>query len=183
MNIYLLSGYAGSGKSFAATCLQRCIKDSRQVAFADPIKAAVSKKYNISRTLCDTQEGKAALVDENGTTVRDLLIQYAANAKIIYGNSVFADSVVDTIRKNSSILSWIVHDWRYLTEYTTLYSAFPNATIHRIRIVRTSVQSMPIPSEHELDTYEMDHSIYNDGTAAELTETLIDRLDLPQTDS
>ena len=175
MNIFLLSGYAGSGKSFAATWLQRCLNNSRLAAFADPIKDGVSKEYNIPRALCDTQEGKATVVDEKGTTVRDLLIQYAAEKKLYFNATVFAHSVVCKIRENPTIESWIIHDWRYPEEYLTLIGCFPEADIYRIRIVRSSVQSLPIPSEHGLDDYPFDHTIYNDGTAEELIEAFVDQ--------
>ena len=180
MILYFVSGYAGSGKSFAASCLQTLVQDSRLIAFGDAIKDGASKQYGIPRELCNTQDGKATLVGDHGETVRDRLIQYSAQQRGLFGESFFANVVAQVIQTTPTGSSWIIHDWRYPAEYDTLRTIFPDATFMRIRIVRTSIQSMPLPSEHALDAYPMDHSVYNDGTVDELMENL--RCCLPRID-
>lgn len=172
MHIYLLAGYIGSGKSFAASCLHTLLQRSRMTAFANKIKDAVAKQYNLPRELCDTQEGKATTIQQYNTTVRNLLIRHSAELKAIYGVTVFADAVVEEIQSSPEILVWILHDWRYVAEYNALIKAFPEAEIHTIRITRLSVSPIDDPSEHELDYITMDHVICNDGTETDIKEKL-----------
>jgi hypothetical protein len=172
MNIILFSGYIASGKSFAAEQVHKLIPNSKIIAFGAKVKDGAAVLYNISRTLCETQEGKLTLIPEYGKTVRDLLIEYSADMKYSHGNDVWANIVADDIRNSPTITTWIVNDWRYQNELEVLRKAFPDSQFKTIRIHRSIVQSKPFPSEHALDNYLFDHTITNDGNAEELINNL-----------
>ena len=172
MNIYLLAGYAGSGKSCAGALLQSMLPNSACLAFATQIKDDVAHVYNIPRHLFDTQEGKQSTVTvSHGTfTLRELLIEYSQHGKdVTNDDAIWAKGVVDEIRKTPTVMNWIIHDWRYTYEYTTLRDAFPQALIHRIRIHRPSVIPQHIPSEQSLENYPVDQTVWNTRDIKELT--------------
>ena len=163
MNIYLITGYAGSGKSHVGTVLQSIVAAHR-TSFAKQVKDDVAEMYRFPRALCDTQEGKrTSIKTENGNRfVRELLIEYATSAKQITENpSVWADFVVKEIINNPDKTTWIIDDWRFKEEYRSLRRAFPSATIHRFRIHNTTVKPSADPSEHDLDDERMDYVILN----------------------
>ena len=175
MNIFLVSGYAGSGKSHAAELLQTIHPAARKTAFAKKVKDDVAQIYSIPRHLCDTQEGKKTYVmtSQGDCTVRELLIDYSAHAKKLTNNpGIWADFVVEEIQKNPEFRTWILEDWRYKHEYETMVRAFPSARIHRFRIRRPGVTPSADPSEHDLDDEPVDYDVYNTGNTQEL-QTLL----------
>jgi energy-coupling factor transporter ATP-binding protein EcfA2 len=155
MNIFLLSGYAGVGKSTIAKQLQGVLPECERTAFAKAVKDSVSKIYGIERYVLDTQEGKQTRV-HGGGTVRDEIIQYAERRKLHEGDGVWAKEVAAEIRSKSDIRNWILDDWRFPIEYTVLLNAFPEATIHRIRIVNTNVKPYN-SAENAMDGQSVDH--------------------------
>ena len=92
MNIFLLSGYAGVGKSTIAKQLQGVLPECERTAFAKAVKDSVSKIYGIERYVLDTQEGKQTRV-HGGGTVRDEIILYAERRKHHEGDGVWAKEV------------------------------------------------------------------------------------------
>ena len=174
MIIYLLAGYAGSGKSTAGEILQRACGSARSTAFGKAVKDGVAKIYSIDRELCDTQEGKRTLVTPTNTldpvTVRQLLISYSAYMKRI-SDDYWAKLVVEEIMADRDV-PWVIHDWRYRMEYDTLKDNFPYAQIVTIRIVRSGVIPLDEPSEHDLDAYKTKLVIYNDGSVEDLERCL-----------
>jgi hypothetical protein len=180
----MFCGYAGSGKTYAASQIQSILDPGPKTifltAFADAVKDDVAALYNLPRTLFDTQEGKASRVKtpDGERTARDLLITYSRAMKDAYGESVWAEEVVYRIRfvmKHRNIKHIIIHDLRFMSEIETMkreFASSPHIVLHTIRIVRPSVQSLPIPSEHDLDTYETDICIENSGTLDELNAKL-----------
>jgi len=162
MIIYLISGYAGSGKSTVAGQIQSLLPKSERTAFAKAVKDFVSERYAIERYRFDTQEGKQTVVESAHAifTVRELLILHAESLKRKNGEDVWAKAVVSEIQSKPDIQNWIVEDWRFPNEYTVLLNAFPEATIHRIRIVNTNVKPFN-SAENAMDAQSVDHVLDN----------------------
>jgi hypothetical protein len=178
MNIYLLSGYIGSGKSTAGVILQGLIPDAITIAFGDAVKDDIARIYKFDRRLCDSQLGKMTTVDtpEGSKTIRQLLISHSAYMKEKHNDpGVWARVVADQM---SDSFSWIIHDWRYKIEYDILRERFPDANIYTLRIVRPLVTVLDDPSEHDLDDYNFEYTFQNDGSRAKLREALTQALNL-----
>jgi len=159
MNIFLLSGYAGVGKSTIAKQLQGVLPECERTAFAKAVKDSVSKIYGIERYVLDTQEGKQTRV-HGGGTVRDEIIQYAERRKLHEGDGVWAKEVAAEIRSKPDIQNWILDDWRFPVEYTVLRAEFPEATIYRIRVHNANVHPYN-PAETGLDSESMHYVLDN----------------------
>ena len=172
-DIYLLSGYAGSGKSHVSKLLEGLYANVRRTSFAKRVKDDVARIYSIPRDICDTQEGKKLFVMTCDKQVRELLIEYATKMKQTTDNpAIWADYVVTEILANPEVTTWILDDWRFKKEYERLRSAIPSARIHRFRIYNSSVKPLEDPSEHDLDDEPMDFEILNTGTSEELISVL-----------
>lgn len=178
IHIWLICGYAGSGKTHAANYLKSLLNPATTfvTAFADAVKDDVATMYTLPRTLFDTQEGKASLVKtpDGQRKARDLLIDYSLAMKQAYGEAVWAEEVVRRIRsivERRHIEHIIIHDLRFTAEVDTMYNEFDSVqdfVLHTIRVVRPSVLSLPIPSEHDLDSFDADICLENNGTVEEL---------------
>lgn len=178
IHIWMFSGYAGSGKSCAASLLCSALDPTKTfiTAFADAVKDDVAALYKLPRSMFDTQEGKASIINtpDGDKTGRELLIDYSLAMKEAYGEAVWAEEVVRRILAETErrpIEHVVIHDWRYVTEIETMNNEFgdyDNFELHTIRIQRACISSMPIPSEHNIDTYPVHHSISNNGTIDEL---------------
>jgi cob(I)alamin adenosyltransferase len=108
--------------------------------------------------------------------------------KEAYGDAVWAEEVVRRIRsvvERRHIEHIIIHDLRFTAEVDAMYTEFSpsqdfvpsvsnwhSTVLHTIRIVRPSVASLPIPSEHDLDDYVADTTIENSGTVDELNSKI-----------
>jgi hypothetical protein len=183
IHIWMFSGYAGSGKSCAASLLCSLLDPSKTfiTAFADAVKDDVAHMYKLTRNMFDTQEGKASLVNtpDGEKTARELLIDYSLAMKEAYGEGVWAEEVVRRIQAEmcrKHIEHIVIHDWRYVAEIETLEREFSISSaefiIHTIRIQRSCVRSMPIPSEHNIDSYPVQHCISNNGSLDDLKAAL-----------
>ena len=185
MIIWLIAGYSGSGKTEAAKQMLEILPASTSTTFAKCVKDDVSTIYNIQRDTLETQEGKAAYIDtyespsseENEKdcrkTARDLLISHSSTMKTLYGDDIWAKYVASEIQSVYALYKHIVvHDWRYIDEYDTLRSRFPLATIKTVRIIRSSVRPMNVPSEHELDDFNTDIVLHNDTTIPDFISML-----------
>ncbi len=174
MNIWLIAGYAGSGKSLAGEILYKLLSPTALLtAFAARVKDDVAELYKIPRQLLETQEGKASIIETNAgpQTARTLLIDHSARMKRVFDTNIWASYVADAIDA-SSAHNVVLHDWRFIAEYDTLVRRFPNAHITTIRIIRHSVHPMNIPSERELDEFATQHVISNNETVDDLRELL-----------
>lgn len=173
MVIYMIAGYAGSGKSTAGTILMTlCGAGAQRRAFGDAVKDDVSRMYNVPRHLLDTQEGKRMMwATPNGEkTLRTLLIEHSAAMKVEHENDGYwADKVVESINPE---FPTIIHDWRYGIEYERIKARFQQETIITIRIVRNAVIPLDDPSEHCLDDMYTTYTITNDRTIDELYNSL-----------
>ena len=172
MIVYLISGYAGSGKDAAGRVFERV--GFRRYAFADILKQRSSEDHGFNMALTLTEVGKATLVKSKKThrtgTVRSFLIEDSAQAKKTHADEGYwAKLVADQIAQETPKFV-VITDWRYNSEYTTMRARFPQAKLVCIRVMRPSVEPSQDPSEHELDGTPMDFIIENNSTLDALTE-------------
>ncbi len=160
MHIWLLSGYAGSGKdTIAAMMLEMLGSMASQSSFASAVKDEVAAMYELTRESLDTQAGKARIlqfVDGTQKSVRDLLIEHGESTKAIRGVAVWANRL-----PAPHTTHWILSDWRFLAERDALVQRFPHAQIHTARIQRPSVEPLTTYTEHELAAFPHDYTIDN----------------------
>jgi dephospho-CoA kinase len=177
IHIWMMCGYAGSGKTTAAHILRTHFdpKTTLVTAFADAVKDDVALTYQLPREMFDTQEGKATIVKtpDGECTARDLLIDYSLAMKEAHGEAVWAKEVVRRIYKEfekRAIQHILIHDWRFVSEIETMKSEFvePEFILHTVRIVRSSVCGMNIPSERNIDHYSSEFCIENNGSLDDL---------------
>jgi hypothetical protein len=169
-HIWLLAGYAGSGKDTTAQMLQQILGNAAIGSFAGAVKDEVAKLYGIERSVLDTQEGKASLLPDRKITVRSLLIEHAEGEKERTGDSaIWAQRI-----QPPPTIHWILSDWRFLEELLHLRFRFPSAVIHTLRIVRPDVQPLSTYTEHALDTFQFDCTIDNSGSLLYLSQQLFD---------
>lgn len=176
-HIWLLAGYAGSGKDTVGQLLLNLLGSQATMgSFAGAAKDAVAAQYNIPRHMLDTQEGKASLVvmSSGQRTVREILIEFAEGEKARTGNpSVWAERVEPPPTPH-----WILSDWRFLDELLHLRFRFPKASIHTLRIVRPSVRPSNSPTEHELESFLFEHTLDNSGSLLHLAKQIQIILDI-----
>jgi len=171
MIVYLISGYAGSGKDTAGAVFERV--GFRRYAFADILKHRSSHDHGYALALTLTEVGKATIVKSTKThrttAVRSLLIEDSAQAKQIHADDGYwAKLVADQIERETPKFV-VITDWRYNSEYNTIRASFPEAKLTRIRVKRESVKPSQDPSEHELDDTPVDFTIHNNSTIDALT--------------
>lgn len=185
IHIWMMCGYAGSGKTTAANILRTHFDPSTTfiTAFADAVKDDVAVAYNLPREMFDTQKGKATVIKtpDGNCTARDLLIDYSLAMKEAHGEAVWANEVARRIRgelERRAIEHILIHDWRFIAEIETMKSEFlePEFVLHTIRVVRASVKSLDIPSEHNIDYYSADVCIENNGTFDDLNHSITEIL-------
>jgi len=172
MIVYLISGYAGSGKDAVGRVLERV--GFRRYAFAEILKQRSAEDHGFNVALTQTPAGKATVIKSAKThrvaTVRALLIEDSALAKRTHADDGYwAKLVCDQIARETPKFV-VITDWRYNSEYTTLRARFPQAKLVRIRVVRPSVEPSEDPSEHDLDMTPVDFTIDNNSTIDALTE-------------
>ncbi len=185
MHIWLLSGYAGSGKDTIAAMMLEILGlqglRASQASFAGAVKDEVAAMYDLTRESLDTQEGKARILPKalDGTrkTVRDLLISHAETTKATEGPGVWANRLQ---KPNTDY--WILSDWRFQAERDAIQRRFPDAILHTVRIVRPSVQPLATYTEHELTTTTYDHTIDNSDSllyARNQVKNILDSINTP----
>jgi hypothetical protein len=148
-HIWLLRGYAGSGKDTAAMILSR-LTGGTISSFASAVKDEVAGMYDFDRSVLDTQEGKQRrvhLADGTCKTLRDLLIQHGQGQKQETGDPQYWAKRLQV----PNTTHWILSDWRFLAEWICLQARFPEAIFHTMQIVRDSVNPLDTETEHELD--------------------------------
>jgi len=171
--IFLLTGYAGSGKTTAGEILMKLLENygAKSAAFGDCVKEETALLYDFPLDLAYSQEGKNTVVHtiKGQKTVRQILIDYSLEMKQIHGNDIWAKKIVDKMCQFPEYFPWIIHDWRFIEELDTIKRSF-YIKIITIRILRPDIVSLDTPSEHQLDDCETDHTVINDGTLEDLTD-------------
>lgn len=174
MIVLLFVGYSGHGKTTAAQYVyEQCLKYGKTLllGFGDFVKDEVAEKYNIPRTLCDTQDGKRAIVHSSlgPKSVREYLIHHSFEQKQKYGQDYYAKKVIEKIETESPLVV-ILHDLRFPTELATLQSLYTN--IYTIRILNPHAPISSAESEHQMDTYKANITIHNDTSLENLYNSL-----------
>lgn len=170
--IYLISGWAGSGKDTVADYIINKHSNFQKLSFATPLKIFVSEKYNFPLELTLTQEGKnTKIIDKY--SVRELLIKEAKN-KRKRTPDFFAKKLVKNIIPEKNI---VIADWRFVNEYNYLKN-LDNYDIKTIRIQRTRVPSIISDTENRLNEFEFDLLIFNTFKTLQSLYDFIDYLKL-----
>jgi hypothetical protein len=157
MKILLINGYAGSGKDVVASFLTNRIR----LGIADCLKNEVSSLHGINRNLLDSQNGKKILINEK-YTIRDLLIKHANDKKQQYGKNYWIDKVVKIIKTEYPNKKIVLPDYRYPNEYYTLVENFGIENVKTLKIIRPGIKILEDASEHQLEDFAFDYTIYND---------------------
>ena len=164
-HIWLISGYAGSGKDTVAGILRNILGDNQSAtaSFAGAVKDEVAAMYDFDRAFLDTQEGKARhvkLANGRQTTVRDLLIHHAESTKEKTGDAaIWAKRIAPP-----PVAHWILSDWRFLEELHSLQARFPQSHIHTVRVMRPGIYPSTSHTEHQLDAFVYEYTIENSGS-------------------
>ena len=177
MLVYLITGYATSGKDTVGSIMERV--GFRRYAFADPLKFYSSNFHGYNIQLTQTQSGKETVVQSKQTdrsaTVRQFLIDDSLRLKKLKGDNIWAEAIQEQIVADN--LKYIViTDWRYRHELAYLQSTLKDAKLITIRVIRDSVKPIQDPSEHDLDGYVTNFTIKNNGTIDALTNQCYDIL-------
>ena len=165
-HIWLLAGYAGSGKDTVAGILQNLLGHSRAAtsSFAGAVKDEVATMYELDRAYLDTQEGKARgmkLADGRFVSVRQLIIEHAETTKRTSGDpAIWAKR----IQPPPAAEHWILSDWRFPEELQSLQQRFPESRIHTLRVHRPSVQPSTSYTEHLITSFPYEYIIDNSGS-------------------
>ena len=165
-HIWLLRGYAGSGKDTVANIMMNLLGHQQTCigAFASAVKDEVAAMYEFDRaTLDDPVQKNRHVKLANGriATIRDLIIDHAEGEKQITGDpAVWAYRVFP----KEGIQHWILSDWRFKEEYQALRVRFPKARFHTVHIQRPSVEPLASYTEHELDGTPTNAVIENVGS-------------------
>jgi len=168
--IILLSGWAGSGKDSAAELLVDEMSFER-VAFADILKADVSAATGIPIAMFRENALKDTPLKDRKQTPRELLIRYAAEKKKVDPDAYSRIVVAHILQEKRS--SYVISDWRFRHEYDFITQHLSkNYCICRGRIIRSSVNSSPDSTEHDLDNEHMDFTIHNDGSISDLRDAI-----------
>lgn len=163
--IWLISGYAGSGKDTTADILTNLLGNDQVTrdSFAGAVKDEVAAMYEFDRGYLDTQEGKSRVVrfpDGKAKTVRELLIEHAESTKAAAGDpAIWAKRI-----RTPNTPHWILSDWRFLDELFSLRMRFPQTPIYTLRVVRPGVEPTTSHTEHELDSFIYQYTIENSGS-------------------
>lgn len=120
----MISGYRNSGKNYVADELQKQLESLgysvAQMAFADPLKQALSKTLSISIDQLNLYKNNPndyiATVHTQCTTVRTMLQNLGTEMKNQFGEEIFVDAVRRKLIVTSEDFA-IVTDARYDIEY------------------------------------------------------------------
>jgi dephospho-CoA kinase len=174
MKIFLLSGWATSGKDVVADYLST--KGFLKLSFAEYLKKQVSDLYEIDYNLTLTQEGKNSIVKTNNGlfTVRGLLIKHATE-KRLENRDVFVEKIIKSILEcdKKEIKGFVVSDCRFLNEIECLkkLKQFKVITVRINRHEKSPVYSF---TEHFLDDYNFDYVLENKDTIKSLKNKIDD---------
>ena len=190
MDILLLSGWSGAGKDYIADLFLKY--GFTKYTFAEELKKAVSKRYDIPLEQTLTQEGKQSIHAKTGRRIRDILIEEAKELRYMNGDGYFAECVAKTILETSFTQGKIViSDWRFPIEFETLCNVIQNqkqnqkqnqnqdVRFHTIRISRPGQTCSPVPdtySENQLDFFPFHYHLENDENTD--IRSFLDRLNL-----
>lgn len=162
VKVIMLSGWMQSGKDTVGNYLMS--KGWTRFAFADSLKDELSEKMNIPRDWMNTQEGKKRLWE--GKSVRQHLIEYGQTARNKNPN-IWVEKTCNHI-ENAGVDKVVITDWRMRNEFTYVANVFGKDNVYRCRVNRWQEPPLKDITETELDTFEFDVIIANEGTVKDL---------------
>jgi len=122
----------------------------------------VAEKYGFPRHWCDSVEGKATVISEQGVSVRELLIRDSFEAKKqdinIFARIVF-EKILNEFVKGTKII--VISDWRFPHEYHFITGAPAGIDPITVRITRPGLDPLTDDSEHQLDLWDFNQHIEN----------------------
>ena len=170
--ILLLSGYARSGKDSVANLLEEEY-GYRRFAFADALKEMVSTQTGISVDRFHSIQKDTPIPGFHpAKTYRDLLLETAVVERS-RDLDVFS-RIVAAALETSEATKFIISDWRYKREESFLRGKLDPTLFHitRGRVVRSSIVPATVQIEHDLDGEPMDIMIMNNGSLADLKDSI-----------
>lgn len=154
MKVILLIGKAGVGKDESYKCIKELYPTTERYAFADRLKVFA---YEM---------GWDGRKDERGRK----LLQGIGNIVREYKEGFWALNVVNIIKQEMPNIA-VITDCRFPNEIQIMKDHFRDVTT--IKIIRDVVEMEDI-SEHALDDYKPNYIVSNDGTIADLQNSLKD---------
>lgn len=166
MEILLLGGKSGSGKTYIAKILEQ--RGWFHLAFADALKDIVAEKYSIDRCDLDTQEGKKKIYTD-GMTYRDILITESKQMKKQDIN-IFCKIVSSKIKSQPKV---VISDMRYPHEYEYISNTFTEAVVKSCLVKRNQFNEIDDPSETSMDDFKFDICVDNNKEGGEAINFLL----------
>jgi hypothetical protein len=183
MKVLAISGWKGSGKDTLANYLIEH-HGFKRIAFADPLKDAVAKEFNIPRHWCDEPVMKELPLRQYPAQARDKFSSNICNFMhkefpvyddaraywtpralcILKGSTMRAVDpdywVKQAVAQMKPDGLYVITDLRYRNEATTLRQCVGEA-LTTVRINRFADSPSSDPSERDLDAFEFDRYIDN----------------------
>ena len=167
--VFLVAGWAGSGKDTVASIL---VDDHgfHRLAFADPLKEDVSRRTGLP--LATFHDPAVKDVPLDGITPRALLIERAAEVRATdpdHYARIIGEHILEEVAETGQRL-FVISDWRYRREYEHLRS-LPGLRLLCTRVERPGVEPSTHPSEHDLDRDPLITAVIcNDGSPEDLSD-------------
>lgn len=202
--LILLSGKKTSGKSLSGKLIKQLEPTAKLMAFATPLKAILAKTLGIP--MAQLEEWKELdyvslqgipREDQEDTSFemqsyRQMLQNIGDGLKEQFGQDVFSKLAVQQINGYFSFTDIVViTDWRYREEFNYIYDAFVEdqesqghifdrltIDLYAIRVDREGLDLFDgHSSEVQLDDFEFDYRVTNNGTTEDLKQKLKGILD------
>lgn len=188
-HLILLSGKKRSGKDTSCLMIKHIYLGIKQVALATPLKEIMADTFDIP-----SPELEAWKNDEYGVihgvprsdqantrfrmqSYREVLQRFGTNAmKRWFGVDVWSKLATEQVYQYFKITDTVViTDWRFKSEYEYLASEMAKARV-KVTTIRVERDGVDLGDGHfseiDLDDFEFDHIITNNGTLDELKEKL-----------
>jgi hypothetical protein len=150
--ILLFNGFKGVGKTTLCSYLEKA-HGYKMLGFADVLKEMFCKKYRLDIDVFEDRILKEKF--------RPSLILYADKIKNTINSSIFADKIVELIKK-LKYKKVVIHDFRYPEEIYTIALSFSKTNIKTFNIQREGIDYSEDPSENQLIGFEFDYFIQNE---------------------
>jgi hypothetical protein len=158
-----LSGYAQSGKDSVADILQTS-RDFKRLAFADKLKDLYYASNASVRPYVDTDGWEAAKrVPEHREGLQDL----GKGVRDILGEDTWVNVVMKQVRDKRSSQDFVIADVRFPNEAWAILDN--GGELWRVERPGIEAANGHI-SEHALDRWDFQVTIYNDGTLLDLAD-------------